>query len=94
MSAEKFFLSNGVIIGNLRDVRRLVDALTETYVCTIDLQTPPSPPEIGVAFTAVAGDVAPSGQWVFAQIMAGNFQGEITDFVPPSTEISAVEIVP
>jgi len=94
VSAEKFFLSNGIIIGNLRDVRRLVSAPSETYICTVDMQTVPQPPEVGVSFCAVTGDTAPTGQWVFAQIKAANFEGEITDYVAPLTSIPVVEIVP
>ena len=94
MAIEKFFLSNGVIVGNLRDVCRLVDAPSETYICTVDIQTIPQEPEIGVSFCAVIGDTAPAGQWIFTQIKAANFEGEITDYVAPLTSIPVVEIVP
>jgi len=92
MPGEKFFLSNGVIVGNIRGVRRLVDAPSETYICTVDMQTVPQEPEVGVEYCAVAGDFAPTGQWVFAQVKAGNFDGELSDYVAPLTSIPVVEI--
>lgn len=71
--------SNGIEITNLANVRRLPDG---GFLLNVDLYTPTDGLET-VDYVARDGDVAETGKWVYEQIVAGNFEGEITDWVPP-----------
>ena len=71
---------NGIEITNLRNVQRLPDG---AYLLKVDLVTPTDGSEIGVPYVARGNDIAPTGQWVHQQIVEGNFDGAITDWVPP-----------
>jgi hypothetical protein len=71
--------NNGTEITNLRNVQRFPDG---AFLLLIDLKTPTDPLE-SVEYVARDGDVAGTGQWIYQQIVEGNFEGEITDWVPP-----------
>jgi hypothetical protein len=71
---------NNIEITNLRNVRRMPDG---AFLLDVDLVTATDPFET-VEYIARDGDVAETGQWVYSQIVAGEFEGEITDWVPPS----------
>jgi cell pole-organizing protein PopZ len=70
---------NGIEITNLRNVQRTHDG---AFILDVDLVTKDDPFET-VKYCARDGDVAETGQWVYQQIIEGNFEGEITDWVPP-----------
>ena len=70
---------NGIEITNLRNVRRMPDG---AFLLNVDLVAPGDPSET-VEYVARDGDVAVTGQWVYQQIVEGNFEGTITDWVPP-----------
>lgn len=71
---------NNIEITNLRNVQRLPDG---AFLLNVDLITPTDGVESGVQYVAKAGDIAVTGQWVYQQILEGNFEGSITDWVPP-----------
>lgn len=71
--------NNDIEITNLKNVRRLPDG---GFLLNIDLLTPTDPLET-VEYCARSGDIAETGKWVYQQIIEGNFEGEITDWVPP-----------
>jgi hypothetical protein len=70
---------NGIEITNLRRVQRFPDG---AFLLLVDLKTPTDPLE-SVEYVARDGDVVETGQWVYQQIVEGNFEGEITEWVPP-----------
>jgi hypothetical protein len=70
---------NDIEITNLKNVRRLPDG---GFLLNVDLVTLSDPLET-VEYCARNGDVAETGKWVYQQIIKGNFEGEITDWVPP-----------
>jgi hypothetical protein len=70
---------NGIEITNLRNVQRMPDG---AFLLNVDLVTSEDPLET-VEYVARDGDVAVTGQWVYQQIVDGNFEGQITDWVPP-----------
>jgi hypothetical protein len=71
--------NNDIEITNLRNVQRMPDG---AFLLIVDLKTPTDPLE-SVEYVARDGDVVETGQWVYQQIIEGNFEGEITDWVPP-----------
>ena len=71
--------NNGIEITNLRNVRRMPDG---AFLLNVDLVTLEDSLET-VEYCARGSDIAETGQWVYAQIVAGAFEGEITDWVPP-----------
>lgn len=71
--------NNGIEITNLRNVQRFPDG---AFMLLVDLKTPTDPLE-SVEYVARDGDVAVTGQWIYQQIIEGNFEGEITEWVPP-----------
>lgn len=70
---------NGIEITNLRNVQRHPGGY---FILNVDLVTSESSLET-VSYVARDGDVAETGQWVYQQIVEGNFEGAITDWVPP-----------
>ncbi len=73
-------------LSNIRDVRT-INGDTATYFCKLTLAFDGEPPE-EVKYVARASDVAETGQWVYQQIVAGNFAGEIINLaegVDPDT---------
>ena len=71
--------ANGTEITNLRNVRRFPDG---AYILNVDIVTETDPFET-VEYVARSSDIAETGQWVYQQIIEGNIDGEITDWVPP-----------
>lgn len=71
--------NNNIEITNLRNVRRMPDG---AFLLNVDLVTAEDSLET-VEYCARAGDIAETGQWVYQQIVEGNFEGTITDWVPP-----------
>ena len=70
---------NGIEITNLQNVQRMPDG---SFLLNVDLVTSSDPLET-VQYCARDNDVAETGQWVYQQVIEGNFEGEITDWVPP-----------
>lgn len=83
--------SNGIEITNLKNVRRLPD---DGFILNLDLYTQTDGTET-VDYVARDSDFTETGKWVYEQLIAGNFKGEITDWVPPpppTTEEVAVQV--
>lgn len=70
---------SGIEITNLRNVQRMPDG---AFMLNVDLITLEDPFET-VTYCARSTDFAETGKWVYQQIIDGNFEGEITDWVPP-----------
>ncbi len=66
-----------VSLGKISNVRTR-GGKTDCYFCEIELQEGNAGVEIA-KYVAVPNDIAVTGQWVYSQIMAGNFEGEIVD---------------
>ncbi len=64
-------------LSNIREVRTH-GGDASTYVCKLTITYAEEEPE-EVVYVARASDVAETGQWVYQQIVAGNFAGEIID---------------
>jgi hypothetical protein len=79
MDKNMKYSNDGIVIQNLRNVQVMPDG---AYVLEVDLETETEKMET-VRYVARDGDVAETGQWVYQQIVEGNFEGEITDWVPP-----------
>lgn len=71
----------GVTLGQITNVKKSGD---ENSVYFADVEIDPHGGEnLEVCFyCARSDDMAPTGQWVYEQIVAGNFEGEITQLAP------------
>lgn len=65
------------ILSNIREVRTRAGDTT-TYFCKLTMVYDGEPPE-EVRYVARSTDIAETGQWVYQQIVEGNFDGEIID---------------
>jgi hypothetical protein len=64
-------------LSDIRDVRT-INGDTTTYFCKLTMVFDGEAPE-EIKYVARATDIAETGQWVYQQIVAGNFAGEIID---------------
>lgn len=64
-------------LSNIREVRTRAGDTT-TYFCKLTISYGGEPPE-EVRYVARPTDIAETGQWVYQQIVEGNFDGEIID---------------
>ena len=69
------------MISNIRNVQYFTNETPTAYICDIDL-TVDGVTET-VKFVARASDRAATGQYVYQQILVGNYSGELTEFIPP-----------
>ena len=66
-----------VRLGKISNVRT-VGGNTDCYFCKIEMEVSGEPPEIA-QYAAVRTDTVPTGQWVYQQIVEGNFEGELIE---------------
>lgn len=76
---EKDFGS--VKIANVREPKRLKADSDENFVCLVDLDFG-NGWEIGTSYVCHVADIAPTGKWVYEQVISGN-AGTIEDYVEP-----------
>ena len=74
-------MMDNITINNIRSVQFFPNESPAVYICEIDL-TADGITE-AVKFVARSTDIAATGQYVYQQIVAGNYTGTITEFVPP-----------
>lgn len=82
-------------IGNIREVKHFGYYSIDTYMCQVDIEWPNGELET-VPYSANAVAEIQPGKWVYEQILAGNFSGEITEQEPPvlpAPEITDEELV-
>lgn len=72
---------NGINFGSISNVR-IIDNGQNAYYADVQISYSGDDNFETCFYCATATDVAPTGQWVYQQIMDGNFQGEITHLAP------------
>jgi hypothetical protein len=67
---------NGLVLGAIKNVRKSGDE-GGVYFADVDMQIAEGFPFESSLFCARSNDFAPTGKWVYQQIIDGNFEGEI-----------------
>jgi hypothetical protein len=72
---------NGMNFGSISNVRTF-DNGQNVYFADVQIDISGGDNFEILFYCATETDVAPTGQWVYQQIMGGNFQGEVTHLAP------------
>jgi hypothetical protein len=84
-------------IGNIQEVKHYGYQPVNTYTCLVDIEWPTGEIESGISYSTNSEATIQPGKWVYDQIIAGNFSGEITEMesptppTPPETDEDLVE---
>jgi hypothetical protein len=66
---------------NISNVRKCAHQ-EDVYFCDIEISFAEGFPFEKVLYCARSDDFAPTGKWVYQQIISGGFEGEITQLLP------------
>lgn len=67
-----------ITFGKISNVRKYVGD-NNVYVCDVEMSLAEGFPFETASYCARVDDYAPTGKWVYQQIVDGNFEGQITE---------------
>ena len=81
-----------VTLGAISNVRKVADE-ENVYFCDVEMSLAEGFPMETNLYCARSDDYAPTGKWVYQQIVDGNFAGEIRQLQPRENPVTG-EIMP
>lgn len=86
------FSYGGVSMGAISNVRKVAEE-EGVYFCDVEMSLGDGFPTETNLYCARSDDYAPTGKWVYQQIVDGNFSGEIRQLQPRENPVTG-EIMP
>ena len=85
------FVYNGITLLNIKNVRKSGDE-EGVYFADVEMSCSEGfPPEWNI-YCARSDDYAPTGKWVYQQIIEGNFEGDITQLLPFADPVTGLVV--
>jgi hypothetical protein len=84
----------GIIkVSNIREVTHLGYQKDNSYICRLDLEFPDGDTEINVPYATNSAAKIQPGKYVYEQILAGNFSGDIVEAPEPQPPVTDDELI-